>query len=89
MRNYGRYRNRTDFVFPFEAGGWKFNPYVADEISVDLNMGSFERNRVYLGLDFAFAKHLGMGVFYFWERVRNDPLKVNTSVIGAKLKLKY
>jgi len=88
-RDYWRYRNRTRFGFPFEALGQEFVPYFADEIFVDMNRGSFERNRVIIGIDFTFAKHLGMDVFYFWENMRNDPSRVNTSVFGAKLKVVY
>ncbi len=87
--NYWRYRNRTDIVVPFEAGTWVFKPYVADELFVNLTDGYLARNRLFAGLDFMFAKHIGMDVYYFWERVCNDPDRVNTSVIGAKLKFRY
>lgn len=87
--SYGRYRNMLKFLFPFEAWGYPFHPYVADEISIDLNAGRFERNRVYGGLDFMFSKYVGLDVYYFWQYEKLYPGTQKTHVGGLKVKLKF
>jgi hypothetical protein len=87
--SYGRYRNKLKFLFPFEAWGYPFHPYVADEIFVDLNGGRFERNRIYGGLDFMFSKHVGMDIYYFWQYEKLYPGTQKTHVGGLKVKLKF
>lgn len=88
-KSYGRYRNMLKLLFPFEARGYPFHPYVADEVFVDLNGGRFERNRVYGGLDFMFSKHVGMDVYYFWQYEKLYPGSQKTHVGGLKVKLKF
>lgn len=87
--SYGRYRNMLKFLFPFEAWGYPFNPYVAEEISIDLTEGRFERNRVYGGLDFMFSKYVGMDIYYFWQYEKLYPGTQKTHVGGLKVKLRF
>lgn len=87
--NAYRYRNKAKFFFPFDVKSWNLSPYVADEIFVIINDGVFEQNRVYAGLDFKFARHAGMDIYYFWEYLRTVPNHRNKHVAGVKLKLSF
>ena len=89
QRNEYRYRNMAKVGFPFNAVGWKWKPYVADEIFVDIDDKSFEQNRVYAGLEFWFAKHVGMDLYYFWQYYRPSATDKNKHIMGLKLKLKF
>ena len=86
--SYGRYRNMLKFLFPFKAWNYPFKPYVADEISIDLTEGRFERNRIYGGFDFMFSKYVGMDIYYFWQYEELYPGTQKTHVGGVKLKIK-
>ena len=84
-----RYRNSLTLKLPFKWTGFKIQPYVAEEIFVDLDKGDLERNRVYNGLEAKLMEHLNLEIYYLWQRTKSAGDWIDINVIGSKLKFVF
>ena len=82
-----RYRNKFAVKFPWKLTRLEIQPYVADEIFVELEDGSLSRNRLYSGLEFTIIKHIKGGVYYLLQSSKSSTQWVDAYVTGTKLKL--
>ncbi len=83
-----RYRNKVTVSLP-KLTSFELQPYLADEIFVDLNKGIFNKNRLYAGTSFKLLKELKAEVFYLFESSEAADKWSNINVIGTKLRLLF
>lgn len=63
-------RNRIQVAAP-KLTSIELQPYVADEIFIDMEHATFARNRIYGGLSLKVISHFSVDVHYFWERLKD------------------
>jgi hypothetical protein len=85
-----RYRNKLTAKFPWKWTSLEIQPYVADEIFIDLYGEKLNRNRLYGGFGAKLMKHLKTDIFYMWQTSKQIPGKwKNYNVIGVKLNVVF
>ena len=84
-----RYRHQATVKFPIQISEWKLQPYMADEIFINLGEDNVSRNRVYSGFSFKASQNLKGSLFYLWERVKISGGWQDANIIGANLKLYF
>lgn len=82
-----RYRNKFTAKFPWKLIKVEIQPYLADEIFVDLNTGSFNRNRFYAGFGFSIIKNLKAEIYYLLQSSKSSGKWADANVLGTKLKI--
>jgi hypothetical protein len=86
--NVWRYRNKLAITFPVKWTKFDIEPYLADEVFVDLDEGEFSRNRLYAGFEAKLMRHLGADIFYLWQSSKKDEDWIDFNIVGVKLKVK-
>ena len=76
-----RYRNKFAVKFPWKLTRFEIQPYVADEIFVELEDGSLSRNRVYSGLGFTITKNIKGEVYYLLQSSKSSSQWVDSNVL--------
>ncbi len=84
-----RYRNKIALKFPFKFTSLEIQPYVADEIFIDLDGEDFNRNRVYGGFSMKIFKNLKAEIYYLWQNSKKSGDWNDINVLGTKLKLSF
>ncbi|MDD4910307.1 MAG: DUF2490 domain-containing protein [Candidatus Omnitrophica bacterium] len=84
-----RYRNKFAVKFPWKLTKFEIQPYVADEIFVELDDGSLSRNRLYSGFGLAINGNIKSEVYYLLQSSRSSGEWKDANVLGIKLKLVF
>ncbi|TSC81672.1 MAG: hypothetical protein G01um101420_918 [Parcubacteria group bacterium Gr01-1014_20] len=85
-----RYRNKITAVFPHEWIGGKLQPFLSDELFVDLSEGEVVRNRIFAGVGRKLNKNVGVEAYYLLQTSRQSTGDWTTfHVVGSKLKLSF
>jgi hypothetical protein len=84
-----RYRNRFTLKLPWRLTRFEFQPYVADEIFVELNDGSLSRNRLCAGLGFTLIRNLRGELYYMLQSTKGSEKWADVNILGAKLKIAF
>ncbi|MBL7156972.1 MAG: DUF2490 domain-containing protein [Candidatus Omnitrophica bacterium] len=83
-----RYRNKFTVTLP-KLTSFEIQPYVADEIFVDLSEGEFNRNRLYAGASLKLIKNLKFDLYYLLQTSKSKKDWINYNIIGTKLKISF
>jgi len=83
-----RYRNEFMIKFP-EFKDLPLQPYVADEVFVDLNRGDFLKNRIYAGVYYKLAKNIKAEVYYMRQETRSSSGWKSLGVLGTTLNISF
>jgi hypothetical protein len=86
--NVWRYRNKLSGTLPVKMTKFDIQPYLADEVFIDLNEGKFSRNRLFAGFGADVIKHLEVDIYYLWQASDKDKDWIDFNVIGIKLEVK-
>jgi len=86
--NVWRYRNKLTVTLPVKKIKFGIQPYLADEVFIDLDEGEFSRNRLYAGFGAGLMKHLEANIFYLWQTSKKDENWIDFNVVGVKLEVK-
>ena len=86
--NAWRYRNKLTITLPAKRTKFEIQPYLADEVFVNLDEGEFSPNRLYAGFGAKLMKHLGADIFYLWQTSKKDKDWIDFNIVGVKLKVK-
>ena len=62
-----RYVHRLKVTLPCEFTKFKFRPYFADQVYLNLEGQTFEKNRIYSGVTFELTKNLETEFYYVWQ----------------------
>jgi hypothetical protein len=67
-----RYVNRLKVKLPYEFTKFKFRPYFADFVFINLDGQTFDKNRVYSGVSFELLKDVESELCCFWQSGKLD-----------------
>jgi len=84
-----RYRNKFSVKFPWKFTKVEIQPYLADEIFLELENGELTRNRAYSGIGFTLLKNLKGEIYYLLQSTKSSGRWTDTNVLGTKLKLAF
>jgi hypothetical protein len=62
-----RYVNKLEVNLPFEFTQYKFRPYIADQVYINMDGSGFEKNRIYAGINFELSENFGSELCYVWQ----------------------
>ena len=84
-----RYRNKFTVKFPIKFTRLDIQPYIADEIFIDLEKEVLNRNRLYTGFSLKLLKNLSGEIFYLWQSSKKSGKWIDANILGTKLKLSF
>ncbi|MDP3787143.1 MAG: DUF2490 domain-containing protein [Candidatus Omnitrophota bacterium] len=84
-----RYRNKFTLKFPWKFTKLNIQPYLSDEVFVDLNEGILNRNRFYSGFGFNLTKNLKADIYYLLQSTKGSGRWADANVLGTKLKISF
>jgi hypothetical protein len=62
-----RYLNKFEVNLPFESTRFKFRPYVADQVYINMDGSGFEKNRIYAGVTFKLSEDAEGELYYVYQ----------------------
>ena len=84
-----RYRNKFTVKLPWKFTRLEIQPYLADEIFLDLQNKAFSRNRFYSGLCMSLTKNLKAEIYYLLQSTRSRASWIDANILGTKVKLSF
>ncbi|MEW6075662.1 MAG: DUF2490 domain-containing protein [Candidatus Omnitrophota bacterium] len=84
-----RYRNKLTVKLPWKFTKMQIQPYLADEVFLDLNNKAFNRNRLYSGFSMSLTKNLKAEVYYLLQTSRSGGGWLDVNALGTKIKLLF
>lgn len=79
-----RYRNKVFAISPWTLTPLKIQPYIADEILINLDEGDFNQQRLYGGFFLRLHEKIRLELFYFWKLDEQDDNSWHdTNVLGS------
>jgi hypothetical protein len=84
-----RYRNKFTIKTPWKLTAWQLQPYVADEIFINLDDEHFNRNRFYTGITKQLGEKLNLDIYYMLQASRKGSDYTDYHVLGTALKFKF
>lgn len=88
--DFCRYRNKFTVKYPVTVCKVNLEPYVADEVFVDLkDKGGLSRNRFYAGLGVNLTKNVKAEAYYLLQSTKSSNVWTDANVLGTKLKIAF
>ena len=86
-----RYRNKFNMKFPWKFTKMQIQPFLADEIFLNLNGIDLNQNRFYSGLGFNLTKNIKGEIYYLLQSTKSSGTCVWTdiNVLGTKFKVLF
>lgn len=84
-----RYRNKVKIKLPFELTSLELQPYLADEMYINLDGGDLNRNRLYSGFSLNLSKKIKAEVYYLWQSSKSGGHWKDLNVLGTQLKFSF
>jgi len=84
-----RYRNKFMMKIPLELTKLKLQPYLADEVFINLDKEGYNRNRLYSGVTFKLSKNVKGEIYYLWQSSRASSGWEDINVLGTALKFSF
>lgn len=84
-----RYRNKLTVKLPLELTELKLQPYLADEVFINLDKEGYNRNRLYGGVSFKLSKNIKGDIYYLWQSSESSGGWNDINVIGTQLKFQF
>ncbi|UCC97097.1 MAG: DUF2490 domain-containing protein [Phycisphaerales bacterium] len=84
-----RYVNKFEIKLPCELTAFRFRPYVADLVYINLQGHAFEQNRIYCGVTFDLSKNVESGLYYAWQLGKYDGHWIDRNAIGLQIKIPF
>lgn len=88
-RDMWRYTNKLTIKLPHEFTKWKLRPYFADQVYMDLDGCTFDRNKVYSGLSFEPSTKTSGGLYYVWDSDKTDGKWTDTNILWLQLRFYF
>ena len=85
--DFWRYTNKLEVNLPLEFTRFKFRPYVADQVYINLDGRGFEKNRIYTGVSFELSQDVESELFYVWQSKKSLGQWHYLSALGLHLKI--
>lgn len=84
-----RYKNKFTVKLPWKLTAWQLQPYVADEVFINLDDTHFACNRIYAGVSTAITSNLDANIFYMRQSSRKGSDYTDYNVFGTYFKFKF
>jgi hypothetical protein len=84
-----RYVNKFEVNLPFELTKFKFRPYVADQVYINMDGSGFEKNRVYTGVTFELSEDIESELYYVHQWSEFLGRWQELSALGLQLKFRF
>jgi len=84
-----RYVHRLEVELPFELTKFKFRPYIADQVYLNLEGQTFEKNRIYTGVTFELTKNIESEFYYVWESKKSDGQWKELNALGFQIEILF
>ncbi|MFH0826867.1 MAG: DUF2490 domain-containing protein [Candidatus Omnitrophota bacterium] len=85
----GRYRNKFTIKLPLKFTEFEIQPYLADEIFLNFQNETFNRNRFYAGFGMNLTKDLKAEIYYLLQSSRSQNKWSDLHAFGSKLKFSF
>ena len=82
-----RLRNKTTAKLPFKFTKFNLQPFVADELFLNLGENNVNQNRLSAGFSSKPAKNINVSVYYMWKTTKITGGWSDTNVIGTQFKV--
>jgi hypothetical protein len=84
-----RYVNKFEVNLPFELTQFKFRPYIADQVYINMDGSGFEKNRVYAGINFELKEDIESELYYVrqWSELLGRWQEL--SALGLQFKFRF
>lgn len=84
-----RYVNKFEVNLPYEFTRFKFRPYIADQVYVNMDGSGFEKNRIYAGTTFVLSEDIESELYYVhqWSEFLGRWQELNA--LGFELKFRF
>lgn len=92
QEDYWMYRNKLGVKFPWAWTKFKFQPYLANEVFINLisaDRMNLNRNRFYSGFGFVITSNLKGEIYYLWQATKSNGRWTDANVLGSKLKVSF
>lgn len=83
------YRNKATVKFPWQFTRFNIQPYIADEIFVEMDRGDFTRNRFFSGLAMDLTEHWKAEIYYMLQASKGSGSWTDVNALGVKMKISF
>ncbi|MFH1578498.1 MAG: DUF2490 domain-containing protein [Candidatus Omnitrophota bacterium] len=87
--NIWRYANTLTIKFPVRLTRFKLQPFLSNEIFIDLDQRELNTNRIYTGLSLELSKNLEGRVYYVCQSRKTSGKWAESHILGSLLKLSF
>jgi len=84
-----RYRNKTTIKLLPIPNFKNIQPYIANEVFIDLDRNDFTKNRFYAGATFKLAGNTKLDIFYLWQAIKSKREWEDTQILGTHIKFSF
>ena len=84
-----RYVHRLEVRLPFEFTKYKFQPYFADQVFLNMEGQTFEKNRIYSGVSFELTENAESKIYYVWQSAEFDGQWINLDALGFQIEILF
>ena len=84
--DFWQYRNKFTMKLPWKFTRIEIQPYLADEIFLNLDGIDLNRNRFYSGLSLVIFKDLKAEIYYLFQVSKSSGKWTDANVLGTKIK---
>jgi hypothetical protein len=84
-----RLRERFTVKLPYKFTKFNFQPYIADEIFLDLGEDNVNQNRLFAGFSGKLSKDIKISLYYMWKRSDITSGWQDTNVIGTHIRFLF
>ncbi len=84
--DFWRLRNKLTINLPFTLTEFNLQPYIADEIFINLGESTVKQNRFFAGLSFMLSENIKTNVYYLYKSSMSSSSGwIDTNVIGTSV----
>ena len=83
------YRHKATIKMPYKLTKLKLQPYIADEVFINLDKSEYVANTLYSGFSLTSTTQIKSEHFYIWKSGKSGGDSTYINVIGAQLKLYF
>ena len=87
--DFWEYRNKFTLTPDWQFTRLKIQPYLADEIYINIDQGEFSRNRLFSGVKLALGKSIKAALFYLWQTTKGSDSWQDLNVLGTQISFSF
>jgi len=84
-----RYVHKLEVDPPFEFTQYKFRPYIADQVYINMDGSGFEKNRIYVGVNFELSEDFESELYYVWQWRELNGRWQEMNALGLQLQFRF